>query len=422
MIYSLNKQIGETGGFGKVYSCIDENGQVFACKNLIDSSDLGVKRFEREVRLLNRLNHPNVMKIITYNILDENKFYIMPLYSMSLTQAIPIINENTYAQYCVLNSILNGVAYLHSEGVIHRDLKPSNILFNNENDIVITDFGLGIQFDSDSTTLTKNLNFGSYRYCSPEQCIDMHSVDCRTDIYAIGMIIEDIVTNFNSISVQDPTIKYVIDKCTKKEKEKRFNKIEELKNVLDAYYSSKFGWHQVTSMDELLLKLGRNQISDVEIIDLANQVIKGKDKEKIEVFISNISEQNYAFIEQDSLDLTRDLVKALCEYWDQAGWPFSYIDTIADLGEKIYIMSMDAEIKSLVLYQIIDLAIYYNRWYAMGVVRRLFSDLKSNISVQSELAVRLRKNHLDILRIFESEDELPYMIKTVYCENLNNNQ
>ena len=204
---------------------------------------------------------------------------------------------------------------MHSEGVIHRDLKPGNILYNNENDIVVTDFGLGIQYDSDSTTLTKGMNFGTMRYCSPEQWADMHSVDCRTDIYAIGMIIEDIVTNFNSIPVQDPTIKYVIDKCTKKDRNDRFNKIEELKHFLDAYYSSLFGWQQITSMDELLLKLGRNQVTEVEIIDIANQVVKVSDNEKIEVFFSNISEHNYEFLEHDSLVLARDLVQELCKYW-----------------------------------------------------------------------------------------------------------
>jgi len=115
--------------------------------------------------------------------------------------------------------------------------------------------------------------------------------------------------------------------------------------------------------------------------------------------------------------LSRDLVKELCRYWNQTGWPFSYIDKIADLGEKIYTMSKDAEIKSSILYLIMDLAILYNRWYAMGTVRRLFNDLNSNISVQSELAMKLRENHLSIYNIFESENELPQMIKEVYQEN-----
>lgn len=286
-----------------------------------------------------------------------------------------------------------------------------------KNDIVVTDFGLGIQQDSDSTTLTKGTNLGTWRYCSPEQWVDMHSVDFRTDIYAIGMIIEDIVTNFNSIPIQDPTIKYIIDKCTKKDRNDRFNKVEELKHILDTYYSSLFGWQQITSMDELLLKLGRNQVTEVEVIDIANQIVKVNDKEKIEVFFSNISEYNYQFLEHDSLVLSRDLVKELCRYWDQTEWPFSYIDKIADLGEKIYTMSKDAEIKSSILYLIMDLAILYNRWYAMGTVRRLFNDLNSNISVQSELAMRLRENHLSIYNIFESENELPQMIKEVYQEN-----
>lgn len=417
MRFNLENQIGEKGGFGIVYRCKDENGQVFACKVLENNTEMGIKRFEREVRLLSRLNHPNVMKVITYNISDEKKFYIMPLYACSLRQIIPKIVRNTYAQYCVLNAILNGIAYLHSEGVIHRDLKPDNILYNNENDVVITDFGLGIQYDSDSTTLTQGINCGTMRYCSPEQWTDMHTVDYRTDIYAIGMIIEDIVTNFNTIPNQDPTIRYIIDKCSKKDRNDRFGKIEEVKYILDAYYSSLFGWQQISSIDELLLKLERNQVTQAEVIDIANQVIKESDKEKVEIFFLNISPNNYEFLEYDSLVLARDLVQELCNYWDQSIWPFSYIDTIADLGEKIYNASRDAEIKSLVLYQIMDLAINYNRWYAMGTVRRLFSDLTNNISVQSELAIRLRKNRLNIYNIFESENQLPLMIRNVYQTN-----
>ena len=52
MTFNLENQIGETGGFGKVYKCKDENNQIFACKILEDNTDIGIKRFEREVRLI----------------------------------------------------------------------------------------------------------------------------------------------------------------------------------------------------------------------------------------------------------------------------------------------------------------------------------------------------------------------------------
>lgn len=414
MKYNIEKQIGEKGGFGKVFKCSDENGQIFACKILEDTTDMGIKRFEREIRLLNRLNHPNIMKVITYDISSQRKWYIMPLYSCSLVGVIPSLVGNKYAQYRVLNAILNGVAYLHSEGVIHRDLKPENILYNNENDIVITDFGLGIQTQSVSATLTKGINLGTIKYCSPEQVNDMHSVDFRTDIYAIGKIIEDIVTNFNSIPIQDSNMKYVIDKCTQSDRKDRFNKIEEIRDFFEIYYNSLLGQQQTTIMNELLLKLGRNQITKKGVIDIANRLIKINDKEKIEVFFSSISEDNYELLEKDSLVLARELVQELCTYWYQSGWPFSYIDIIADLGEKIYTMSEDAKIKGLILYQIMDLAIAYNRWYAMRIVRKLFEDLESNIPVQTEVTTHLREHRLNVNSIFEPEYELPKMIRALY--------
>ena len=69
MTFNLENQIGETGGFGKVYKCKDDNGQVFACKMLENNTDIGIKRFERKVRLLSRLNHPRFV-IRRYLILE----------------------------------------------------------------------------------------------------------------------------------------------------------------------------------------------------------------------------------------------------------------------------------------------------------------------------------------------------------------
>lgn len=414
MTFDLETQIGNAGGFGKVYRCKNENKQTFACKMLVDKSEDGIKRFEREVRLLSRLNHPNVIKLITYNIYEDDKFYIMPIYNYTLTNFIPMIVNNSYAQYRVIDSILNAVSYLHSEGVIHRDLKPDNILCNSVDDIVVTDFGLGIQYDSNSVTLTKTTNLGTWRYCSPEQWTNMHLADERTDIYAIGFIIEDIVTNFGQRPVSDSTMKYVIDKCTKKDKNDRFTSIEDIKRILDNYYSILFGLQTYGSLDEMMMKLEKDELDGRGIIDIANRISEYADKEKTEAFFACIPEKSYQFMELDSLVLTRDLIMALCNYWNQAGWPFSYIDKVANIGERIFMMSQDAEIKAMVLYQVMDLAIYYNRWYAMGTVRRLVDTLYNDITTLSDLALRLKKQRLDINHIFESELELPPLLREYY--------
>lgn len=198
MKYNRIRQIGKEGGFGQVFECEDEYGNKYALEVLKNNSEFGIQRFEREVRLLSRLNHPNIVKIIAGNLVADQKFYVMTLYQCSLASVIPHLVNDYSRQLLIINSILSGIQYLHSEGVIHRDLKPDNILCNSDTDIVITDFGLGIQINSDSSTMTKTTVFGTYRYCSPEQWSNSHEVDYRTDIYSMGKIIEDIVTNFGA--------------------------------------------------------------------------------------------------------------------------------------------------------------------------------------------------------------------------------
>lgn len=91
MQFSNLQPIGAPGGFGQVYKCNDENGIIFALKMLIKFEEEASLRFDREVRIMSRLQHPNIIKVIASNLQVENKFYVMPLYSQSLLQLIPRI-------------------------------------------------------------------------------------------------------------------------------------------------------------------------------------------------------------------------------------------------------------------------------------------------------------------------------------------
>ena len=414
MRYNCIKPIGKEGGFGQVFECEDEYGNKYALKMLKDNSQFGIQRFEREVRLLSRLNHPNIVKIVASNLVAEQKFYVMTLYQCSLSSIIPFLGNDYSRQLLIINSILSGIQYLHSEGVIHRDLKPDNILCNSDTDIVITDFGLGIQINSDSSTMTKTTVFGTYKYCSPEQATNSHEVDYRTDIYSMGKIIEDIVTNYGANQNINPSIKMIIDKCTMQNREYRFSSIAELQNFINNVYNLLMGEDDSQQLDAALLKLSSNQVSCDELIDLALKLQENTDKEKTETFFSNISDSAYQYLERENLVLMQRLIKNVCKYWNQGGWPFSYIDLIADCGSKIFRLSNNVEIKADVLYLIMDLSIYYNRWYAMGVARNLFNEVWSDLALQTSLAMKLNENKLDIDAIFTDGASLPPLINKIY--------
>lgn len=414
MNYQLLNRIGQPGGFGEVYLASDENKDSFAVKMLTDHSQNGSDRFDREVRLMSRLNHPNIMKIVAWNITTSNKFYVMPLYKTSLDSILPELAENYQRQYSIIRSILSGLRYLHSEGVIHRDMKPGNILLNNDTDVVITDFGLGFQPNSSSKPLTTMHNYGTLRYASPEQCANMHNVDCRTDIYAMGYIIEDIVSANGTCHNYDSSIKYIIEKCTKKNRDDRFQTVEQLQEMIDTVYSLILNKSEAYALDDLLIKMAQRQLDFPNIMDVANRIIKENDRERVELFFSNISSSSLKELEQNNISLLHEMIIRLDSYWDQTDWPFSYIDKVANLSEKLYMTLSNPELKAMILFRLTELAINYNRWYAMGKVQLMFKTLGKDFGTQAELTSRLRKERLNLYRIFSKKEDLPAAISELY--------
>jgi serine/threonine protein kinase len=201
-IYTATEIIGQ-GGAGYVYRCQDSNGSIFAVKLLnpqkITSDRL--KRFENEVTFCRQNNHPNVLKILGDgpHLHGDTSipFYVMPLYDSSLRY---LLNSGIKTDRILplFSQLLDGVEAAHFKKVLHRDLKPENFLYSaSENRIVVADFGIARFQEEELYTAVETKaedRLANFQYAVPEQRKRGTVTDQRTDIYALGLILNEMFT------------------------------------------------------------------------------------------------------------------------------------------------------------------------------------------------------------------------------------
>ena len=151
------------GGFGEVYRCRRvSDGRVFARKRIlafariISASD-EVRRFVREVRLLSRVTHPNIIPIVAANTASQPFWYVTPLYEHSLLTYLPEIVCRHEQIHAVVAKVMAGVGSAHKNGILHRDLSLGNVLLNSLDDVVVGDFGLARSLQDADSTRTQSL-------------------------------------------------------------------------------------------------------------------------------------------------------------------------------------------------------------------------------------------------------------------------
>lgn len=205
--YRVESILG-SGGMGVVYRVtqmfVDKE---FALKTLIKDqiSEVKLRRFQQEARAVFALDHPNIVAVKDFGIIEDTPFLVMELIEgetlsarlkragrLSLEEAIPI-----FVQTCF------GLGYAHDQGIVHRDIKPSNIMVidgvetGTEGSIKILDFGIAKFSQHDGgeiQSLTKTGEvFGSPYYMSPEQCVG-ERVDHRADVYSLGCVLFEALT------------------------------------------------------------------------------------------------------------------------------------------------------------------------------------------------------------------------------------
>jgi len=167
------------------------------------------KRFEREARLMARLEHPHCVSIIDYGIHKGKPYVVMQL--VSGRDLFDVLAEqrrfDPQRAADVMCQVLSGLAHAHEQNIIHRDIKPANIMITPKAPLGvharILDFGLARMLESSAST-SKGVAVGSPSYMAPEQCRG-DALDARVDLYACGVVLFEMLTGRKPFVADEPT-------------------------------------------------------------------------------------------------------------------------------------------------------------------------------------------------------------------------
>ncbi|XP_021905855.1 G-type lectin S-receptor-like serine/threonine-protein kinase At4g27290 isoform X1 [Carica papaya] len=198
--FSIDNKLGE-GGFGPVYKGRLLDGQEIAVKRLSRSSRQGLVEFKNEVKLIAKLQHRNLVKLLGCCVQGDDTMLVyeyMPNKSLDFF----IFDEkggkllDWSKRYQIICGIARGLLYLHQDSrlrIIHRDLKASNVLLDEEMRPKISDFGMARTFGGDQTEGNTNRVVGTYGYMAPEYAID-GQFSIKSDVFSFGILLLEIIS------------------------------------------------------------------------------------------------------------------------------------------------------------------------------------------------------------------------------------
>jgi serine/threonine protein kinase len=191
--YEVDREIAR-GGAARVFSGRSPNGEPVAIKLLHPELAVTVTadRFLREVEFLQKLEHPNVARIIDSGEAGFFVFYVMPLIEgpslrQHMDRARRVSVDDTLR---IATDLLGALGYAHERGIVHRDVKPDNIVLCPQGPVLV-DFGIAKAIASAGTTRLTRSGFtvGTSYYMSPEQVLGELDIDHRSDIYSLGCVL-----------------------------------------------------------------------------------------------------------------------------------------------------------------------------------------------------------------------------------------
>ncbi|KAF5765039.1 putative protein kinase RLK-Pelle-DLSV family [Helianthus annuus] len=196
----MQKKLGQ-GGFGRVYKGILMEGEVVAVKRLSKTSGQGIQELQNEVRLIAKLQHRNLVRLLGCCIEVEEKLLVYEYMEHKSLDTFLFDKEknarvNWQKRLDIISGIARGLLYLHQDSrfrIIHRDLKVGNILLDKNMNPKISDFGMAWIFGGEQTEAKTKIVARTYGYMSPEYAMNgIFSI--KSDVFSFGVLVLEIVS------------------------------------------------------------------------------------------------------------------------------------------------------------------------------------------------------------------------------------
>lgn len=208
--YQLGEIVGE-GANGRVFRATDEVGAAVAVK-VVDPeriTTVALKRFRNEVEFCSRPNHSNIIRVLDSGRTDTDlPGYVMPHYPRTLRSLLPI--RDIAQALRTFDAIAAALEYAHAKAVWHRDLKPENVLIADDGAPIVTDFGIAHfteEFLATHVETRAGDRLANVGYAAPEQHRKGGVVDQRADVFALALLLNEMITGHVPRGVAFKTIK-----------------------------------------------------------------------------------------------------------------------------------------------------------------------------------------------------------------------
>lgn len=196
--YYLEAIIGR-GTVGEVYRALTADQQWVAVKLCVPplTSDVEaiLTRFNREARTVARLHHPHIVPVLDTGTIEGQAYMVMPLITgdslADVLQYQPRLAEITAVE--IGWQVAEALFHAAENGIVHRDVKPSNVLLTPDGHALLTDFGIAFAFDNPALTQAGHI-LGTPAYLAPEQARQDNTIDGRTDLYSLGVMLYQMIT------------------------------------------------------------------------------------------------------------------------------------------------------------------------------------------------------------------------------------
>ncbi len=260
--YEVTRLIAR-GGMGAVYCGIQKTlRRMVAIKVLppgIEDADLQfAARFKHEAQSMAQLSHPNIVAVFDAGEAADGLLYFVMEFveGTDVGQLIAHCGRLSPEQAVTITmAVCDALAFAHEEGIIHRDIKPSNIMLDKRGRVKVADFGLAKVINMDNTLVTgSNLAMGTPDFIAPEALIPGAKVDQRADLYAVGVMLYQMLTGRIPRGRFDPPSGLVhqvgkgydaiVDKALQTNCEKRYTTALELKTDVQRMAHQAFGGTQ----------------------------------------------------------------------------------------------------------------------------------------------------------------------------------